>query len=442
MLIESYLQALRTENLHQRVGKISRLIGEVIESNGPDAFVGEICEIYSPRADRSIMAEVIGLNSGKTLLFPYDSLQGISQGCEVFATGKTAHAQVGPELLGRVLDGFGRPLDGGDEIHCQISYPLNPSPINPLHRSAIERPFETQIKAIDSMLTLGVGQKIGLFAGSGVGKTSLLNQLLHGSNSDIRVIALIGERGREVREFVHAISKSPELKKKTIVVAATSDQSPLQRIRAAYLATSIAEYFRDQNQSTLLVMDSVTRFAMAQRELGLSIGEPPTARGYTPSVFNHLTRLVERCGGLKGKGAITGVYTILVEGDDMNEPIADNLRATLDGHIVLSRELANQRHFPSIDVLKSASRLLTSVNNEGHLANTRKISRVLSYYERYREMVNLGVYEKGANTTLDRVIEFMPALNDFLRQTLTEFSSKKDSDTKLATLSSTVVDPE
>lgn len=440
MPLQAFLQALRTEDLHQRVGRIGRLVGEVIQANGPDAFVGEICEIYSPRTDQSMLAEVIGLDTGRTLLFPYDSLQGISQGCEVFATGKTAHAVVGPELLGRVVDGFGRPLDGLGEIHGRAAYPLTPEPINPLVRSPIKTPFETGVRAIDSMLTLGVGQKVGLFAGSGVGKTSLLSQIIHGSSSDIRVIALIGERGREVREFVQAVYATPQLKKNTVIVAATSDQSPLQRIRAAFLATSIAEYFRDQGQSALLVMDSVTRFAMAQRELGLSVGEPPTARGYTPSVFNQMTRLVERCGGLQGKGAITGIYTILVEGDDMNEPIADGLRATLDGHIVLTRQLANDRHFPAIDVLKSASRLLNEVNTEAHLLKVRKISRVLSYYERYREMVNLGVYEKGANSVLDQVNEFMPALNAYLRQPLAEFSRKTEADAKLAVLAGNAVD--
>lgn len=440
MPLQAYLQALRTEDLHQRVGKIGRLVGEVIQANGPDAFVGEICEVYSPRTDQTMLAEVIGLDTGRTLLFPYDSLKGISQGCEVFATGKTAQAHVGPNLLGRVVDGFGRPLDDLGDIGASTAYALNPDPVNPLHRSPIASPFETGVRAIDAMLTLGVGQKVGLFAGSGVGKTSLLSQIIRGSSSDVRVIALIGERGREVREFVQAVHATPQLKQKTVIVAATSDQSPLQRIRAAFLATSIAEYFRDQGQSALLVMDSVTRFAMAQRELGLSVGEPPTARGYTPSVFNHLTRLVERCGGLAGKGAITGIYTILVEGDDMNEPIADGLRATLDGHIVLTRQLANDRHFPAIDVLKSASRLLNEVNTEEHLLKVRKISRVLSYYERYREMVNLGVYEKGANATLDQVNEFMPGLNAFLRQPLKEFSRKTDADAKLAALAGNAVE--
>lgn len=442
MLLDAYLKALRSEDLHQRVGRIARLSGEVIQANGPDAFVGEICEIYSPRMDRSILAEVIGLDNGRTLLFPYDSLQGVSQGCEVFATGKQAEAAVGHGLLGRVIDGFGRPIDDHGPLHLDKVYPLVPSPLNPLHRRPVSQPFETGVRAIDGLLTLGVGQKVGLFSGSGVGKTSLLTQLVTGSGSDIRVVALIGERGREVREFVQTIQASPALRDKTIIVAATSDQSPLQRIRAALLATSIAEYFRDINQSVLLVMDSVTRFAMAQRELGLAVGEPPTARGYTPSVFNQTTRLVERCGGLEGKGAITGIYTILVEGDDMNEPVADNLRATLDGHIVLSRDLANQRHFPAIDVLKSASRLLSAVNTDEHMQHLRKVLRVLGYHERYREMVNLGVYEKGANAVLDQVNAYIPTLNAWLCQPMKEFTPKTETDARLAVLSAQAVEIE
>lgn len=442
MQLENLLQTLRTEDLHQRVGRIVRLAGGIIQANGPDAFIGEICEIYSPRNDGSVLAEVIGLDTGRTVLFPYDSLQGISQGCEVFATGKMADAKVGKSLLGRVIDGFGRPLDARPAPAATVSYALNPEPISPLSRRPVDRPFETRVRVIDSLLSLGEGQKMGIFSGSGVGKTSLLTQLVKGAAADICVIALVGERGREVREFVQAIHADERLATRTVIVAATSDQSPLQRIRAAYLATSIAEYFRDQEQKVLLVMDSVTRFAMAQRELGLSVGEPPTARGYTPSVFNQLPRLVERCGGIMGKGSVTGIYTVLVDGDDMNEPIADALRATLDGHIVLSRDLANQRHFPAIDVLKSTSRVMSAVNGEVHLAHARKLSRILSYYERYREMINLGVYEGGSNPVLDKVINYMPALNGFMRQPLSQFVSRSESDAELARLAESAVDIE
>lgn len=433
-LMYNHLQAaIRNDPLHLRMGQIVRLAGEVVESNGPDAFLGEVCEIFSPRNGRSLLAEVIGFSSGRTVLFPYESVDGISQGCEVFATGRSAQASVGPELLGRVVDAFGRPLDGMPLEAPRSRYALMPAPLNPLERAPIAEAFQTGVRAIDSLLTLGKGQKIGLFAGSGVGKTSLLGQLIKGSACNVRVIALVGERGREVREFVSSLRQSAAMEH-TVIVAATSDQSPLQRIHAAMYATSIAEYFRDEGKSVLLLMDSVTRFAMAQRELGLAAGEPPTARGYTPSVFNRLTRLVERCGSLTGKGSITGIFTVLVEGDDLNEPVSDALRATLDGHWVLTRALANQRHYPALDVLKSASRLLRNVNASKHLDLVSKTYRVLSYFERYREMIDLGIYEKGANPALDNINEFMPRLNEFLQQPLDDVSDKADSDRKLSNI--------
>ncbi|GLS04392.1 EscN/YscN/HrcN family type III secretion system ATPase [Chitiniphilus shinanonensis] len=415
MISNRFERALRREELISRVGQIVRCAGTIVEADGPDAYLGEICEIASMRSGEITFAEVIGINNGKTLLFPYGDVAGVSVGCEVFATGRLPTAKVGNEALGKVLNAFGEPYADDQRFDAETEYPLNAQPLNPLKRTPISQRLHTGIKVIDHFLSIGVGQKIGIFAGGGVGKTSLLQQIVQGTDADICVIALIGERGREVLDFVRHISASKILER-TVVVAATSDQPAIMRQRAAYYATALAEYFRDQSKNVLLVMDSVTRFGMAQREIGLAIGDMPTARGYTVSTFSNLTRLVERCGAIEGKGSISGVYTILVEGDDLNEPLSDTMRATLDGHIVLSRELANERRFPAVDLLHSTSRVMPAVVDKQALSWASQLIRVVAFYERYKELVNLGVYEPGSNPKLDQVLNVIPVIQEFLSQ--------------------------
>ena len=430
---DRYLRILKSEELAQRVGRIVRYAGHIIEADGPDAFIGELCHIYSPRTDATMEAEVIGLNQGRTLLFPYGGMDGISQSCEVFATGKKATAAVGKRFLGRIINGYGQAIDAGPSLLADTQYDFYPQPLNPLQRMPITQSLSSGVRVIDSLLTLGVGQKIGLFAGSGVGKTSLLAQILRGSSATINVVALIGERGREVRDFVQLI-RERGLLERTVVVAATSDQPAVARLRATWLATALCEYYRDLGQHVLLVMDSVTRFAMAGREVGLAVGEPPTARGYTPSVFTALTRLVERCGGVVGKGSITGIYTVLVEGDDMNEPIADTMRATLDGHIVLTRDLAQRRHFPAVDVLHSVSRAMSGIASANQQQTVALALKIIAYHERYREMIALGVYQRGSNAELDLICDHMPQILAFLQQGREECTVKQDADGKLANI--------
>ena len=394
--MQTYLAAVRNGEFVRRSGRVSQFFGLVVESSGPDAFLGEVCEIHSRSLGTPIMAEVVGLKDGKVLLMPYGELRGIAVGCEVMATGRSVDIGIGPQLLGRVIDAFGRPLDGR---------PLAPAQEN--HR-LIKDP-------LDSMLTIGRGQRVGIFSGSGVGKSTLLGMIARNMKADINVIALIGERGREVLEFIDQ-SLGPEGLARSVVVVATSDQPALVRVRAAHAATAIAEYFRDRGRDVLLTMDSITRFAMAQREIGLSIGEPPTSRGYTPSVFAVLPKLLERCGTGAGAGSITAIYSVLVEGDDLNDPIADSLRALLDGHFVLSRELANQGHYPAIDVLASNSRLLVHLVAPDERALVKKAIALLSDYHRNKDMIDVGAYRSGMNPELDRAVRVMPDLQRLLRQ--------------------------
>lgn len=409
------LTAVRGADFVRRTGKVSQFFGLVVESIGPDVFVGELCEIYSRIQGNPIFAEVVGLREGKVLLMPYDELHGVSLGSEVIATGKAVYASVGEELLGRVIDSFGNPLDGRPAPRLRQHYPLHPEPINPLRRTRIREVLETGVRPIDAMLTLGRGQRVGIFSGSGVGKSTLLGMIARNMNADVNVIALIGERGREVRDFIEDIL-GPEGLKRSVVVAATSDQPALVRTRAAHVATAIAEYFCHQGRDVVLTMDSVTRYAMALREIGLSIGEPPTARGYTPSVFAALPKLMERGGAHESGGSITAIYTVLVEGDDMNEPVADAVRAILDGHIVLSRSIANRGHYPAIDVLNSVSRLLTDLVPEEGLNLVRKTVRTLSVYNASRDLIEVGAYRSGINPELDQAIDVMSDLDKFLAQ--------------------------
>ncbi len=413
--MKQYLSAVRRADFVRRTGKVTQFFGLVVESAGPDVFVGELCEIYSPMHSAPIVAEVVGLREGKVLMMPYADLRGISLGSDVIATGKSVYVDVGDELLGRVVDAFGRPLDGKPVPRLPVQRPVYREPINPLKRARINRVLETGVRAIDATLTLGRGQRVGIFSGSGVGKSTLLGMIARNMNADVNVIALVGERGREVRDFIEDIL-GPEGLRRSVVVVATSDQPALVRMRAALAATAMAEYFRDQGKDVVLTMDSLTRFAMAQREVGLSIGEPPTARGYTPSVFAALPRLLERGGACEPSGSITALYTILVEGDDMNDPIADAVRAILDGHIVLSRQLANRAHYPAIDVPASISRLLPDLVSAEELASVKQGVKLLSVYQSSKDLIEVGAYRAGMNRDLDQAVRVMPELDKFLTQ--------------------------
>lgn len=407
--------AVRATEFVRRTGRVSQFFGLVVESLGPDVFVGELCEIHSRVQSRPIRAEVIGLKEGRVLLMPYEDLHGISLGSEVIATGKAAYVPVGEGLLGRVVDAFGMPLDGEIPVPAAAQYPVYPQPINPLRRTRIKEVLETGVRAVDALLTLGRGQRVGIFAGSGVGKSTLLGMIARNMNADVNVIALVGERGREVRDFIEDILGEEGLKR-SVVVVATSDQPALVRMRAALAATAIAEYFRDSGRAVVLTMDSVTRFAMAQREIGLSIGEPPTARGYTPSVFAMLPRLLERGGAAESGGSITALYTVLVEGDDLNDPIADAVRAILDGHIVLARNLANRGHYPAIEVMTSVSRLMPDLGTPDELEAAKQTVRLLSVYQASKDLVDVGAYRSGVNPELDQAIRLMPDIDAFLAQ--------------------------
>lgn len=409
------LEKIRTAKLLEHSGRVRQFFGLLIEADGPDVFLGERCEIRSRDRASTLSAEVVGIRDGKVLLMPYGELRGIRKGSAIVATGQSVRVPVGDQLLGRVIDSFGKPLDGGADPDCSEFYDLFADPLNPLQRPAISQPLETGVKCIDTLLTIGRGQRIGIFSGSGVGKSTLLGMIARNVNADINVIALIGERGREVLEFIQK-SLGPEGMRRSVVIVATSDQSALLRSHAALAATAIAEYFRDRGRDVLLTMDSVTRFAMAQREIGLSIGEPPTARGYTPSVFAILPKLLERAGTAANGGSITALYTVLVEGDDMNEPIADHVRSIVDGHIVLSRKLAHEAHYPAIDILQSVSRLANDLRSPARTELAQLAQRYTSVYQNSKDMLDLGAYQQGANPELDRAIAAIPALRDFLCQ--------------------------
>ena len=428
--MKRYLSAVRKSEFIRRTGKVSQFFGLVVESIGPDVFLGELCEIYSRKPGQPIVAEVVGLKDSKVLLMPYGELRGISLGSEVIATGRSGQVPVGEALLGRVVDAFCQPLDAKPLPSLETSYPIYPEPLNPLARTRITEVLETGVRSIDSLLTLGRGQRVGIFSGSGVGKSTLLGMIARNMNADVNVIALVGERGREVRDFIEE-NLGHEGLKKSVIVVATSDQPALARSHAALTATAIAEYFRDQGQDVVLTMDSVTRFAMAQREIGLSIGEPPTSRGYTPSVFAALSKLLERGGTSGSGGSITAIYTVLVEGDDINDPISDSIRAILDGHIILSRDLASQGHYPAIDILNSTSRLLPDLAKDAELQLVQKAITCLSTYMKSKDMVEIGAYRAGTNPNLDAAIKLMPEMDRFLRQGMHESTSRPQAMGKL-----------
>ncbi|TCL66542.1 type III secretion system FliI/YscN family ATPase [Hydrogenispora ethanolica] len=409
-----YLSRLADFDPVCRLGRVDQIVGLTIEADGPAVNLGELCFIQRYDSPHSLPAEVVGFKSGRVLLMPLGELEGLAPGSQITATGQVIRVQVGPELLGRILDGLGRPIDDGNPLESREFYPISAAPPNPLTRRRISAPLTMGIRAMDSLLTCGRGQRVGIFAGSGVGKSTLLGMIARNTDADVNVIALIGERGREVRDFIER-DLGPEGLARSVVVVATSDQPALVRLKGAMVATAIAEYFRDQGRDVMLMMDSVTRFAIAQREVGLAIGEPPTTRGFTPSVFALLPRLLER-SGTAAAGSITGLYTVLVEGDDMNEPIADAVRGILDGHIVLSRDLAHRNHYPAIDVLASVSRLMVELASAEHRQAASELRNLLATYRNQEDLINIGAYAMGSNPRVDQAIQMQEAINGFLCQ--------------------------
>ncbi len=415
--LEHYQKVLALHEDLPLTGKVSQIVGLTIESRGPQADIGDLC-IIQPRHGQAISAEVVGFREQNLLLMPLAELTGIGPGSYVTCLGHPLKVGVGPQLIGRVLDGLGRPIDGKGPVIYEEYYPVQNATVKPLERQRITSPLPVGVRTIDGILSCGKGQRLGIFAGSGVGKSTLLGMMARNTEADINVIGLIGERGREVREFIEK-DLGEEGLSRSVVVVATSDQPALVRLKGAMIATTIAEYFRDQKSDVLFMMDSVTRFAAAQREIGLSVGEPPATRGYTPSVFAVLPKLLERTGpGING--TITAFYTVLVDGDDMNEPIADTVRGILDGHIVLSRRLAEGQHFPAIDVLSSVSRVMTSVTQSEHQQLAGTLKARLATYRDAEDLINIGAYAKGSNANIDIALTCIDGINGFLRQGIME----------------------
>ena len=416
--LQHALRRVRETRVTETCGRVVQLIGLVVESEGPLAALGEVCRILSARDGEETLAEVVGFRNHHLLLMPLGELHGICPGSEVIATGAPMRVGVGDALLGRVIDGLGNPIDDHGEVITEHTANLNMRPPHPLKRQRISEVFHTGIKSVDTFTPVGRGQRLGIFAGSGVGKSTLLGMIASQAEADVNVIALIGERGREVREFLER-DLDERGRKKSVVVVATSNEPALNRVKAAFLAMAIAEHFRDTGKNVMLMMDSVTRFAMAQREIGLAVGEPPTTRGYTPSVFSLLPQLLERAGAGE-RGAITGLFTVLVEGDDMNDPIADSVRSILDGHIVLTRELATQNHYPAIDVLESVSRLNRDLLTPEKIKITASAREHLATFRKNQDLINIGAYPAGSSPVIDQAIALQTPLNQFLRQSVTE----------------------
>lgn len=410
----------------KRYGRVKRVVGLMIESQGPESSIGDVCFIHvGTKKKRKIQAEVVGFKDENVILMPYTSLHDISPGSLVETTMKPLEIKAGPGLIGKVVDSLGNPLDHSSLPKGLASVPTEQDPPNPLSRPPISEPIEVGVRMIDSLLTVGSGQRVGIFAGSGVGKSTLLGMIARNTTADLNVIGLIGERGREVREFIER-DLGPEGLKRSIVVVATSDQPALMRIKGAYTATAIAEYFRDKGLNVMLMMDSVTRVAMAQREVGLAVGEPPTTKGYTPSVFAILSRLLERTG-TNEFGSITGFYTVLVDGDDMNEPIADTVRGILDGHFVLDRDLANKGQYPAVNVLKSISRIMNNIVSDEHVKAAERLRELLSTYINSEDLINIGAYKKGTSAEIDEAIMRYPHILNFLKQGTNEKISINES---------------
>lgn len=410
---------LLDRNYEKKLGKVVKVVGLTIESIGPDAKLNDLCEITSKNKKQKVMAEVVGFKDNRILLMPYGNVEGISIGSTVECTNMSLQIPVGDDLLGKTLNGLGYPLDGSS-LEYQRTYPVDSKPPDPLKRKLISEILPLGVKSVDTMITVGKGQRIGIFAGSGVGKSTLLGMFARNTKADINVIALIGERGREVLEFIERDLKEEGIKR-SVVVVATSDQPPLIRKKAAQTATSIAEYFRDKGKDVLLMMDSLTRFSMAQREIGLASGEPPVTRGYPPSMYSEMPKLLERAGNSE-KGSITGLYTVLVDGDDFNEPITDTARGILDGHIILSRKMAHKSHYPAIDVLQSISRVMSQVVTKEHKKYSNKLKMVLATYSEAEDLINIGAYKSGSNKDIDYAISKIAKVNEFLiQETNTKF---------------------
>ena len=410
---EKYLQ-LMDRQYYKSYGKVVKVVGLTIESVGPKARMGDLCKIYpNEKEEEYVIAEVVGFQDSRLILMPVDSVEGVGTGCIVENTGHPLSVLVGEELLGHTLDGIGRMTDGTEEIHGSY-YPLENTPPDPMDRRIISEVLPLGVKAVDGLITVGKGQRIGVFAGSGVGKSTLLGMFARNTKADINVIALIGERGREVREFIER-DLGEEGMRRSVVVVATSDRPALERNKAAKTATAIAEYFRDRGKDVLLMMDSLTRFSMAQREIGLSSGEPPVTRGYPPSVYSEMPKLLERAGRA-AVGSITGLYTVLVDGDDFNEPITDTARSILDGHIMLDRKLGHKNHYPAIDILQSISRCMSQIAAKEHKQAANKLKNVLATYNEAEDLINIGAYKKGSNPNIDYAISKIDDVNSFLCQ--------------------------
>ena len=417
-LLEEAVQTITPVDVR---GRVEQVIGTIIRAVVPGVKVGELCILKNPWENFSLKAEVVGFVRNVALLSPLGSCQGVSPATEVIPTGEILSVPVGEELLGRVVDGLGQPIDGGPPLKVRHHYPVFAEAPNPMTRKIISQPLSLGLRAIDGMLTCGEGQRMGIFAAAGGGKSTLLSSIIKGCSADVCVLALIGERGREVREFIEH-DLGPEGRKKAVLVVSTSDRSSMERLKAAYTSTAIAEYFRDQGRRVLLMMDSVTRFGRAQREIGLAAGEPPTRRGFPPSVFSELPKLMERAGN-NDKGSITALYTVLVEGDDMTEPIADETRSILDGHIVLSRKLAARNHYPAIDVLASVSRVMNSIVSKEHKKAAQRLRQILAKHAEVELLVQIGEYKKGADADADDALAHIDKVNAFLRQGLGEKST-------------------
>ena len=428
--IKKYRSMLRRLDPLEYGGRVTKIVGLTIESNGPTTKIGDVCKVYSYKGNEHIEAEVVGFKDQRVLLMPFGKVEGIGLGSRVISTNKPFQVPVGDNFIGRVLDALGNPIDDKGPIEPDCHCPVENEPPAPLSRSRINEILPLGIKTIDGLLTVGQGQRMGIFAGSGVGKSTLLGMIARNAVADINVITLVGERGREVKDFIEK-DLGPEGLKKSILVVATSDQPAMMRLKCAMVGTAIAEHFRDRGNNVLLLMDSLTRFAMAQREIGMAVGEPPISRGFPPSVYSILPKLLER-SGTSEKGSITGLYTVLVEGDDMNEPISDTVRGILDGHIVLSRALASANHYPAIDVLSSISRVMRDIVSPEHFDTAGFVKNKLAVYRDAQDLINIGAYKKGSNPDIDEAVALNSTINGFLRQGIDEEVTLEDVTQSLA----------
>jgi len=414
-MMDALLQCVRSCDPVRACGKVTNIIGMLIQGYCPRVSIGSMCEIWPETGEEPVLAEVVGFRDSMALLMPLGELHGLAPGNLIRLRDEDAGLPVGEQMLGRILDAMGRPMDSRPTPSPSEERPIYTLPPGPMHRQRIDVPLDLGVRSINGLLTCGVGQRLAIMAGSGVGKSTLLGMMARNSQAPINVIALIGERGREVREFIEN-DLGQEGMERSVLVVATSDQSPVLRMRGVFVATTIAEFFADQGHDVLFMMDSVTRFAMAGREIGLAVGEPPTTKGFPPSVFAKMPKFLERAGNFKGKGSITGLYTVLVEGDDMNEPVADTVRSILDGHIVLTRKLAHKNHYPPVDVLQSTSRLMKEIVDPEHLELSGKLKEILAAYFESEDLVSIGAYTPGANPRLDHALDRLPAVNSFLKQ--------------------------